>query len=434
MISTGTNKVEEEKNNDIKKSENELLKTLDQYDANFLNYLNNLYKELKSDKLDLTQIKNNIDALQQFNSTQQYDYLNNLLYPEKCKGVKIPTPLPVPSCSFQLHNCLTLTTNSSGNLGILLNPFFLYNNNIQSRQIVMSPNETLNMTYLSTLYVNNNDTLRGSSSDANWMPVSIGQMIPTVYDQYRLVSASIVVKYIGRLDIASGVIGGAIVFDELNGIGGGTVINTQSGQATGYTIPDNISKYGNFDLAMDSFYHQENLCLEGIRELYFPIDNSFEEYVRMTDGSNITAEEISNTIYLRSDQDYIKNGFNWMIYVLGAPANSACFKLDIYFNFECLPNATFMNYIPITLSPMGTSSDEKRKANLIVQQKPIMKLSETNDYSTAQMPNIWYKLKKKFNGNVPGLSKLMTKGIINAIPGLKSGFALAGSMLDMQLD
>ena len=439
MISTETNKIEEEKNNNIKKSEIELLKTIDQYDINFLNYLNNLYKELKSDKLDLTQIKNNIDALQQFNSTQQYDYLNNLLYPEKCKGVKIPTPIPVPSCSFQLHNCLTLSTNSSGNLGILFNPFFLYNNNIQSKQLSTNDvNDTANLVYLSTLYINNNDTLRGSASDANWMPASIGQMLPAVYDQYRLVSASLVIKYIGRLDIASGVIGGAIVFDELDGVGGGLVIHTQNGDSESVlesvSIPTNISKYGNFDLAMDSFYHQENLCLEGIRELYFPIDNSFEEYVRMTDGANITLEEISNKFYIKSDQDYIKNGFNWMIYVLGAPANSACFKLDVYLNFECLPSATFLNYIPITLSPMGTSSEEKRKANLIVQQKPIMKLSETNDYSTAQMPNIWYKLKKKFNGNVPGLSKLMTKGIINAIPGLKSGFALAGSMLDMQLD
>ena len=343
--------------------------------------------------------------------------------------------IPVPSCSFQLHNCLTLSTNSSGNLGILFNPFFLYNNNIQSKQFsTNNETESVNLTYLSTLYVNNNDTLRGSASDVNWDPISIGQMLPPVYDQYRLVSASVVVKYIGRLDIASGVIGGAIVFDELDGIGGGFVLQTQTGQVTGTSIPTNISKYGNFDLAMDSFYHQENLCLEGIRELYFPIDNSFEEYVRMTDGANITLEEVSNRIYFKSDQDYIKNGFNWMIYVLGAPANSACFKLDVYLNFECLPSASFLNYIPITLSPMGTSSDEKRKANLIVQQKPIMKLSEKNDYSPAPMPSIWTKLKDKFNGYLPSIEKLISKGIISGIPGLKTGLALAGTMLNMQID
>ena len=428
---------QQQQSNTIKFSsdEDDITKTLDQNDIKFLNHLSRLYMELKNSKLDLTQIKENVDALQQFNSTQQYDYLKNLLYPEKCKGVKIPTPIPVPSCSFQLHNCLTLSTNSSGNLGILFNPFFLYNNNIQSKQFsTNNETESVNLTYVSTLYVNNNDSLRGSASDVNWDPISIGQMLPPVYDQYRLVSASLVVKYIGRLDIASGVIGGAIVFDELDGIGGGFVLQTQTGQVTGTSIPANISKYGNFDLAMDSFYHQENLCLEGIRELYFPIDNSFEEYVRMTDGANITLEEISNKIYFKSDQDYIKNGFNWMIYVLGAPANSACFKLDVYLNFECLPSATFLNYIPITLSPMGTSSDEKRKANLIVQQKPIMKLSETNDYSPAPMPSIWTKLKNKFNGYLPSIEKLISKGIIGGIPGLKTGLALAGTMLNMQID
>ena len=440
MITTEDEKKQQsnqQQQNTINLSSNEdnITKTLDQNDIKFLNHLSRLYMELKNSKLDITQIKENVDALQQFNSTQQYDYLKNLLYPEKCKGVKIPTPIPVPSCSFQLHNCLTLSTNSSGNLGILFNPFFLYNNNIQSKQFsTNNETESVNLTYLSTLYVNNNDTLRGSASDVNWDPISIGQMLPPVYDQYRLVSASVVVKYIGRLDIASGVIGGAIVFDELDGIGGGFVLQTQTGQATGTSIPTNISKYGNFDLAMDSFYHQENLCLEGIRELYFPIDNSFEEYVRMTDGANITLEEVSNRIYFKSDQDYIKNGFNWMIYVLGAPANSACFKLDVYLNFECLPSASFLNYIPITLSPMGTSSDEKRKANLIVQQKPIMKLSEKNDYSPAPMPSIWTKLKDKFNGYLPSIEKLISKGIISGIPGLKTGLALAGTMLNMQID
>ena len=440
MITTEDEKKQQsnqQQQNTINLSSNEdnITKTLDQNDIKFLNHLSRLYMELKNSKLDITQIKENVDALQQFNSTQQYDYLKNLLYPEKCKGVKIPTPIPVPSCSFQLHNCLTLSTNSSGNLGILFNPFFLYNNNIQNKQFsTNNVTESVNLTYLSTLYVNNNDTLRGSASDVNWDPISIGQMLPPVYDQYRLVSASVVVKYIGRLDIASGVIGGAIVFDELDGIGGGFVLQTQTGQATGTSIPTNISKYGNFDLAMDSFYHQENLCLEGIRELYFPIDNSFEEYVRMTDGANITLEEVSNRIYFKSDQDYIKNGFNWMIYVLGAPANSACFKLDVYLNFECLPSASFLNYIPITLSPMGTSSDEKRKANLIVQQKPIMKLSEKNDYSPAPMPSIWTKLKDKFNGYLPSIEKLISKGIISGIPGLKTGLALAGTMLNMQID
>ena len=95
-------------------------------------------------------------------------------------------------------------------------------------------------------------------------------MIPNVYDQYRLVSASMVVKYIGRLDIVSGVIGGAIVYND------DPTIGAHFSQGTN-TTNVYMAKYGNFDLAMDSFYHQEYMVLDGLRQLYFPLDNSFEE-------------------------------------------------------------------------------------------------------------------------------------------------------------
>ena len=35
----------------------------------------------------------------------------------------------MPSCSFQLHNSIALTTNSNGNLAIYFNPFFLASDN-----------------------------------------------------------------------------------------------------------------------------------------------------------------------------------------------------------------------------------------------------------------------------------------------------------------
>ena len=55
---------------------------------------------------------------------QNYEYLMNLMRPERAKGCKIPSQVPVPSCSFQMHNCVTIKTNSSGNCAFLFNPFF----------------------------------------------------------------------------------------------------------------------------------------------------------------------------------------------------------------------------------------------------------------------------------------------------------------------
>ena len=195
----------------------DLISKIDKYDADMLSYIARLYQTLNGEKLNLSEVKNAVDALSMFNSKQQYNYLNNLLHPEKCKGVKIPSPIPVPSCAFQLHNCVTLPTNDKGNLAILFNPMFLYSQTFsgKSYQIPNGSSSTFNggVNWLSSFFFNNSNNLTGHSYEGTWSPVNLGQGIPNVYDQYRLVSASIVIKYIGRLDIVSGVIGGAIIFD-----------------------------------------------------------------------------------------------------------------------------------------------------------------------------------------------------------------------------
>ena len=60
---------------------------------------------------------------------------------------------------------------------------------------------------------------------------------------------------------------------------------------------------------------------------------------------------------------------------MGAPSG-ACLKLDIYCNYECLPNAAFLNYMPISVSTYGMSNQEKKDAIKVVQEKPIMKADE----------------------------------------------------------
>ena len=410
----------------------EIISQIDKYDATMLSYLGRLYEALNGEKMDFTRIQNAVDALAVFNQKAEYNYLNNLLHPEKCKGVKIPSPIPVPSCSFQLHNCVTLTTNASGNLAFIFNPFFLANSNINSftNPVEYMPNDNeykaIGVSNLSTLWVNNHDTLTGYAPNSSWVPVNIGQSIPNVYDQYRLVSASLVVKYIGRLDITSGVIGGAIMYDDFKQVGGNCSVSFREGTYTETLNNSALQKYGNFDLAMDSFYHQENLCLEGLRELYFPLDNSYEEYTQLGDinKANLVWNSTVNKIELLfNDSDSYKSGFNYFVYVLGAPASSACFKVDIYCNFECLPNASFLNYLPLSMNTDSISNNEKKNAIATVQQKPISSIKESNALVVSK-PSIWEKLKNKFKNALPGIGKLITKGIVEAVPGLKSGLAL----------
>lgn len=114
---------------------------------------------------------------------------------------------------------------------------------------------------------------------------------------------------------------------------------------------------------------------------------------------------------------------------MGAPANSACFKVDMYCNFECLPKAQFLNYLPLTLNVDPTTQEDKKKASIIIQQKPVMKASETVEITPkGGEPSIWEKLKSKFSNALPSIGKLITSGIINAVPALQAGMTLANTL------
>lgn len=452
MIETPDDKKNEnEKKEDAgkvnEKKVEELLKQADKDDLELLAKIGNLYTVINQPGyLDVDKLKNAVDSLSEFNKIQEYDYLHNLLLPEKCRGVKIPSPIPVPSCAFQMHNSVTLSTNKTGMMCAMFNPCFLATNNPSSIFVPSGsvPNPgggestyaqaNLIPNYLTTLWVNNNDDLDGNSINEEFYPMNIGQCIPPVYDQYRLVSASVVVRYIGRLDNASGLLCGAIVFDENQNIGG----STQEADGLNYGVLKNpeLAKYGNFELARDSFYHQENMSVEGLRMLYFPVDNSFEEYIKTFDTPlgtydlNPVYGNVWNNATLKASQDYYKAGFNFFIYSINAPPETACFKVDIYCNYECLPNASFLNYLPLSMNAKGISSKEKQKANMIVQQKPVMKANEggVDKVTTSVMPSIWEKLKSKFSGKLPGIAQLFGKGILTALSGWKTGVAISNAL------
>ena len=428
-----------------------MISKIDESDKQMLGYVARLYEALNGEKLDFTKINNAVDALQAYNSKNEYRYLNNLLHPEKCKGVKIPSQIPVPSCSFQLHNCITVRTNSLGNLAIMFNPFFLgkfpdaLGDKIPAGQVHVTHADDLysfsaGYNFLTSFFINNDDSLTGNAPNTNWSNVNIGQLIPAVYDQYRLVSASVVVKYIGRLDTTSGVIGGSVVFDESTQVGGRFFTESQREAGGDVTrgvfnnVPEFLYKYGNFDLAMDAFYHQENLCLQGMRCLYFPVDPSYEDYTRLMNCNLIQLSGKEGNAYsyrATSGEDYLKNGFNNFIYVMGAPANTACFKIDIYCNFECLPSSSFLNYLPLSMSTDFISGEQKRRAALIVQQTPIGKAEDEDKNAPppgGESPGILQTLKKKFMDGLPNIIKSAGNLLIQSIPGLQLGTVLANSM------
>lgn len=378
-----------------------VLSLIDDYDKQMLAYLIELHNSVKGDNLDINKFENVITALQHMNAENEYDYLNALLHPERCKGVKIPSPIPVPSCAFQLHNTITLNTNSSGNLAVLFNPFFLYNDSLIGVSYQYNNIGAYVVDFASSFVYNNDDALDGRTVvNTGWKVANLGQGIPNVYNQYRLVSASIVVRYIGRMDITSGVIGGAIVYDE-------SILpsmQVHEGNTTNRigALNSDLIKYSNFDLAMDSFYHQETNCIKGLREIYFPLDNTYEEYSKMVGTINeMTNKPVGNFDVFPTFSGLCKSGFQQMIYVLGAPSNTSCFKFDIYCNFETLPNASFLNYMPVSLSQHNVSPEIKKQSIAVVQKNPITTLDTKYKWYGNIKSKIFDGIKKVWKTGIP---------------------------------
>lgn len=420
----------------IQKSEimSEVKNSIDDSDLIVISKLNNLRASLCQEKLNVSYIKQQIEELSSFNQSQNYAYLTSLLCPERSRGSKMPSQIPVPSCSFQLHNSITLTTNASGNVAFVMNPCFLASESIIGSSVTIGETTYNIRNFVTSAWVNNNNTLTGSAEDNNWVPVNFFQTLPDVYDQYRLVSASLVIRYIGRLDETRGQIGGAIFYDELPTMGG--QVQPEAGQVANTGSPY-LSKYGIFDYALDAFYSKTNMTLEGVRMLYFPIDNSYEEYTKVMNDSILAVEDglVDGKVVFNPSRDYYKGVFNWFFWAQGCPSATACFKADIYCNFECLPNARFLNYMPVSINNVYIPVDKRKEWIMSIQQHPIMKANE-DITGEVGIPNIFIKMIRKFKNGLPGFDRLRACGLIGAIPGLKPGLALAGNMIQqsMQID
>lgn len=341
---------------------------IDDNDSLMLKYMVEMYRTLTGEKIDLYHFKSTLDALEALKKAGEHEFLRTLLRPELYRSAKIPSWMPFPSASFQLRTSFYVTTNALGNAAIVINPFYL------------------TTSALSTVFINNNVGLTGLASSNFFTAAYGGQTLPNnIYNQYRLVSGAVICKYVGRIDILQGVIGGAIAYDK------GIVPTAQA------SVLASLARYGDFNLARDAMFRQEHYALSGLRELYFPLDNSFEEY----QGIN-TAKE----------------GFMFLVYIQNAPPSTQSFKIDLFFNFECLPDVEFMNYIPTETCKAPPSC--KEEAYRIVKERPVVKESDV-EVMPAPKPSSLDSFISKVGGVINKMSDWAPtliaggKGLVNLI-------------------
>lgn len=374
-----------------------------------LDYLTQLFNALTSPHLDFIRIKNIIDRIIEYDQDNDNNYLNHLLYPEKYKGIKIPNNIPLPTNAFQYHNYFTIKPNQKGNFAFICNPVFLANSldtNFLPELAIRDKFKITSVNYLTSFFINTNENLDGISDNNHFRPLNIQQSIPNIYEQYRLVSAAITVKYTGRLDKVSGILGASILYDKFNTVGcqyNLVYSSTPPVVFREYGKTDEMAKYGNFDLALDGIYHNENKALDGIRAIFFPSDNSYEEFIPVL-GASLLSEKTTeprSTTFICEDNDKYKTGFNFFFYGLGTPSEE-CFKVDIYCNFECLPNSEYTNYLPINTDNNFISNNVKQLAIKNAQKNAIQNLNSIHK-KLNQRDTKLELIEKKFKNNIKGL-------------------------------
>ena len=391
-----------------------------------LNKKVNLYiNDFLNKKINIKRLTEKINNLEKHNNTENFDYLTSLLYPEKSKGCRIPTEHPVQSCTFQLKGVFTFPNAMHGAFLVRINPYFLCSKACYPDKMRVDWNypSDKNRIYCSTFNIYDLSTIQyadamldghgGTITPANdkWIPLSavstkylasskqltVGegfQTIPTdVYNQYRLVSGSVELRYTGSLDKASGTLGGSILLENDPGlccvgafqsktnakpVYDPTIVPTKD-----YIGPTINTDFYDFNYFRHSLYHSEHSVVEGLRMLYFPPNNSYNEFVRVFNGQPYTPKtyRYGNEQQIRhwlssNNTDYYKDGFWWYLYGIGLcqDRDFSAYHLSYCFNFECLPNAEFLDYCPTDCSPYTLTPEEKAQIYSEVQKVAIQKI------------------------------------------------------------
>lgn len=346
---------------------------------------------LDAKKLNFRNIWKKIDELSKYEELTEYDYLQYLLYPESYKFVKVPSKVPIWSTCFHLRKNKDISVNANGCLLFYFNPFFLKSGNVYGQPVKFTYDKNgLPLEYIGwavtygTFWITTNDALDGiNEMDKTkiFAPIDMDQTVPPMYTSYRLVSGSVSIRYNGNMLDASGVVGGGICLQDYQILAG------RSKEYEGDFDPSVITKvlYGPFHefTVFDNIRHlpgsKENNCLEGIRLLYYPIDNSYKEFVKLYDGTlttfSIPPDSINGNVKCSVEKDLLRGGFGWLGYVYNATPGTK-FMITIDLNYECLLDSEYIDYIPSSLITYDMSQIQENNIIEKIRVNAIQKLNK----------------------------------------------------------
>lgn len=212
-------------------------------------------------------------------------YINSLLFPEEVVA-KIPGPLPISSATASLRDNFSITPNSSGKFALIIDPFssrgFLYQDN----------------------------TLNGTGTYGNPINIDFGQS-SSIVDQFRLVSASLVIRYYGN-------------FNQMSGVFVSATTSLTSGNITDFLTFQNVEDLTNKFVSK---------CVDGVKLIYTPMDNRAIEF-----------RPNAEYTYNNNPEHPCRNQYLFVVIGDLFP-NSTCIRVDYYRNIEYTTLPAYREYI-----------------------------------------------------------------------------------------
>ena len=317
----------------------------------YLQKILQIHNAVMKDKVNLSQISDALEFFDEYHKEIKRSYLHSLIFPEKTRGVRVPTKFPIPTLTFTQKNQLTISPNTNGN--------FLVQWNVQS----LFDNTTATPTY-SDLWLNVAATLTGAttgvastSSRANFLNVQ------NTLNAYRLVSATMIVTYIGSVDAHSGILGGGI---DIN-------IATSSG-----SDDTSLTNFSNVD---DKMFSYQSIPFNGLKLNYFPKDYADLNMYRIpadTATSQLSAQGLPSWIKL------IVYGQNL--------AGGSSIRIDFYRNWEAVPATAFSDIVSAQLPTQKEALYNKNQEEpldvakkMVSLNAAVMSIPESNQLAQSDL-------------------------------------------------
>jgi hypothetical protein len=276
---------------------------LQQFDRTFLSKLVDLHNAISKKKINLNDIDNIIEFLMHYRKELSANYLYSLLFPEKSKGARVPTKFPIPSMTFQQKSNLTITPNASNNWYLQWTPQSLLSNGF-----VTANN--------GNLLLNTSAAVTGSAADAtaaNYQAITVDRLQNSgMIQAYRLVSASLIISYVGSVDAHSGVLGGGVDISHVDSL-----------------LPDTASSV--FSTIDDKIWNLQTNPYEGLRLIYFPKDYGDLNFIR---------PDIS------TQANGLSTNIRFLVYGQNMPTGASV-RVDLYRNFEAMPFPAMSDFVTI---------------------------------------------------------------------------------------